>query len=806
MKKMTWALWSLVLFLGMGMAFAFAQKDQKDGGTALEKPVFDPVAGEVTAGSELKFTWDETYDDQYQFAGVIFVINGTDADLEVNDEQFNNLPWLEDGDVAEDGKAYVCQSAYGVPGVAESGFKMTKDVTVKARLVLGELDFDVMAMSIAQMSEVATAEYTVEGGEDPGTPDEPTDPDDPEVELPHIYLQEGFDGFRTEFDFKDSLDAAIWNLAACTKISEEVGHLYFFEDYMDEKYGGWVNDPLEWIMGGLAETVLDGTYQIVSNPIQLLDNDLINLVSVVYTAELYDEYGDGAPWGDQSFGVRVREEGAADWTEVGMITGDEIEYEGEFVAVLGPQFRGKTVEVAIYFTTKRDENVSFLFMMNEVTFAAYEETLEVSTQVSAPQWAYDEFIDVKLSIKNTGNVPVSSLAYAYTIDDDAKTGTIPVKCTPALNLGASMTTSTRIALQDLGFGGHTLKVRLTELNGEAVAESEADVLDFYIVDESQLTQPYVPLFEGFTASSCGPCANANKFLNPALETLQKDGAINVIKYQMDFPGDGDPYYIDENETRMYFYDEIFGWNGAWFVPVPIYNGEEMLSKWDAADWSERADILKERAKADHTKKAVLAIDITNVTVDETNLSVAVDITPSVAVEGRVFVVVVEKTTTGNAGGNGETEFHNVAMAFASDEEGDAKSFEVGKKETLTYKLDMNGTHVEEMGDLQIVCFVQHENGHIFQSSSIVKSGNLFNENAEVLGHVRLYPNPAAEYVNITHLEGADVEIINLTGRRVYAENNVSGNLEVSLSSFTPGVYTVRLTKDGQSAYRKLVVR
>ena len=176
------------------------------------------------------------------------------------------------------------------------------------------------------------------------------------------------------------------------------------------------------------------------------------------------------------------------------------------------------------------------------------------------------------------------------------------------------------------------------------------------------------------------------------------------------------------------------------------------------------------------------------------------------IKGRVYAVVVEKTTTGNKRTNGEKEFHNVAMKFANGTTGVEKSFEAGKKETFSYpSVNLKDTKIEELYDLEVICFVQHsESGYIFQSSSIVKSGNVANEN-EVMGDVRVYPNPASEFVNITTLEGADVEIFDLTGRRVYVNNKVEGDLEVSLASFANGTYVVRLTKDGQSAHRKLIV-
>ncbi|MDE5575173.1 MAG: T9SS type A sorting domain-containing protein, partial [Bacteroidales bacterium] len=395
----------------------------------------------------------------------------------------------------------------------------------------------------------------------------------------------------------------------------------------------------------------------------------------------------------------------------------------------------------------------------------------------------------------------------YVVDDNAKTGTIPGNFKPALTpLLGRATGSVQVDLSGLGIGEHSIKFFPSKINGAAPTEKDEESLVFYLVDESKLTQKYVPLFEGFTASTCGPCATANSYFNPVLAQLQSAGAINVIKYQMYFPGNGDPYHIEGNTTRMLYYDEIFGWDGYWSVPTPIYNGMDNIMDWDAQYWSDITSLLKTSATEDHQKKSIMDIDFKSAEIDASGqLSLEIEITSHLQMTGNVHAVVVEKTTTGNRRTNGEREFHNVAMAFATDAIGKKTTFEADKKERFRYSISMARTNVEELFDLQVVCFVQDpESGYIFQSASTLKSGIVANEN-EVMGDVRVYPNPASEFVNITNLEGADVEIFDLTGRRVYANSKVEGDLEIALASFANGTYVVRLTKDGQSAHRKLMV-
>lgn len=603
-------------------------------------------------------------------------------------------------------------------------------------------------------------------------------------------------------DFSRDLNATVWNLDACTNITEKDGPLFYLKTSETDFWGGWVYDPTNVIGAGSYPTPLDRMYEIVANPIQL-NSDVVNIISVNY---MYAAQSSGT----RSFGIRVREKDSTTWTEVSNLSDIGTQKEGTLVTILEPKWSGKNVEMEVYFSAQHKANSAYYFLMGDIKFTAYSQNPTLSTKLTAAPIAYEgNDFNVNLSITNTGAIAIDSLEYTYTIDDDAKTGKIPVNFNTALEPLIGMARgSVQMDVEGLSFGEHTLKFYPSQINGKESTEVKEETLVFYLVDESQFTQQYVPLFEGFTASTCTYCAPANNYLNPALAKLQDAGAINVIKYQMNFPGAGDPYYIAGNKDRMQYYDGIFGWDGYWGVPMPIYNGMENIMEWNAQYWSDITKQLNNRATEAHQKKAAIAIDITKAYIDmeKQQIDLEFEITPGLDIKGRVYAVVVEKTTTGNRRTNGETEFHNVTMKFVNGSTGVEKSFETGKKETFSYSsVNLKNTKIEEIYDLEVVCFVQHpESGYIFQSSSIVKSGNVANEN-EVMGDVRVYPNPASEFVNITNLEGADVEIFDLTGRRVYANNKVEGDLEVSLASFANGTYVVRLTKDGQSAHRKLIV-
>ena len=124
-------------------------------------PTFVPASGEVEKGTEVTWTWNGEYD--YDVMGVVYVANGTDADLDIDAAGLMELiaAWGEEEDdmEREDGVAYLYYEEAGA-------YKIEKNVTLKARLVLGALkedsEEDEPGLELA-LSPVVEAAYTVKG-------------------------------------------------------------------------------------------------------------------------------------------------------------------------------------------------------------------------------------------------------------------------------------------------------------------------------------------------------------------------------------------------------------------------------------------------------------------------------------------------------------------------------------------------------------------------------------------------------------------------------------------------------------------
>ncbi|MDE5606811.1 MAG: chitobiase/beta-hexosaminidase C-terminal domain-containing protein, partial [Bacteroidales bacterium] len=132
-------------------------------------PTFVPAAGEVEKGQAIDWTWDETY-NEYEIKGVVYVANGKDEDLNIDGAKYYELlaAWEDEDEntVREDGVVYLYL------GEAEGDvypYKVEKDVTVKARLVVGAMkemaegeEGEEPELELV-LSPVVTAAYTVKG-------------------------------------------------------------------------------------------------------------------------------------------------------------------------------------------------------------------------------------------------------------------------------------------------------------------------------------------------------------------------------------------------------------------------------------------------------------------------------------------------------------------------------------------------------------------------------------------------------------------------------------------------------------------
>ncbi len=218
-----------------------------------------------------------------------------------------------------------------------------------------------------------------------------------------------------------------------------------------------------------------------------------------------------------------------------------------------------------------------------------------------------------------------------------------------------------------------------------------------------------PLFEEFTSSTCAPCASANPIIDQVLGS--NPGEYSLIKYQMDWPGAGDPYYTEQGGVRRDYYA---------ISAVPSLFGNAQIVDPAASMSQEIFDAVADDVTG-------LSIEIDATIDDDFVISVDAGINAFADYPAglRAFIVVVEKTTYGNVSTNGEGSFNHVMMAMLPDAQGtELAAMTSGTQVPLSESFDMSQTFMEQPNDLAAVVFVQNPaDKSILQSEMVDVTGD-----------------------------------------------------------------------------------
>ena len=520
----------------------------------------------------------------------------------------------------------------------------------------------------------------------------------------------------------------------------------------------------------------------------------------------------------RNFGARIRLNSGTEWDTIFALRPEGGRFavyssgsEGSVTVPLGDKYNGKSVILQLFFYNDSIASDAFIVAFNNVMLFGYSLEPSVQTQIVTPLIAYGDTYEATLNCINQSATPLTRIEYAYSVNGKAEKKQEVAFADTLKGLGNTAAIDFVFDIPEADIDT-TNRIQLwpVTVEGETYTAAEGDTLDFLlsVVDEAKLNQDYMPLLECFTSATCEPCQALNPYLNPVLAELKAAGKLNVVKYQVNWPGVGDRYYISGNGTRVDFYNV-----GA--APTLVFTGtEKPLTEWPVNSYSDLMNELRDRADAASQNKAFFSIKVNKAEVTpESKVELDFDVTshlPTQLERMSIYALVIEGTTYGNRVVSTEKDFHYVNMAFATPASGKTTYFSKESTYNYTYTVDMTKTNMEEASDLQVVIFVQDPTSkYIYQSANVVMGdgdhGSVAVED-EALAQVSIYPNPAANTVYVAGLDKARVEIFDLGGRRVYENTDADGVLEVSLASFAKGAYVVRIAQNGAVASRKLVVK
>lgn len=301
-------------------------------------------------------------------------------------------------------------------------------------------------------------------------------------------------------------------------------------------------------------------------------------------------------------------------------------------------------------------------------------------------------------------------------------------------------------------GTHDLKVFVSNVTGVGQSDDLYEEPILLTIRIASTEVPNRPLFEMFTSSTCPPCATFNNnFFNNFTANNADD--ITLIKYQMNWPGSGDPYYTPEGGIRRSYY-------GVNSVPMLFLEGNQVATNATAVN-NALQNALQNPSYLDIS--GYYQID------DSYNISIQGTVMPYTDYASvRLHVVVIESVTYNNTGGNGETEFHHVMHKMLPNAAGTSISLNAQVPHDFSHTFNMESTNVEDMEDLKVVVFVQnHATRAVYQSNYMnlgsVVVFNFDNEQTEV------DPNP--------HIEALFSEPVTLLDGRPITNENVGELIE-----------------------------
>ncbi len=471
-----------------------------------------------------------------------------------------------------------------------------------------------------------------------------------------VLLQESFDGATMPAGWTINGQPNNWSVSTTNNAGGEANEMH-----------------LSW------SPQFSGTTRLVSPAI-----DLTGVSSVVFSFKhALDNYQ-----GSNTIGVATSSDGGTTWN-----TGWSQGYSANNAysvsqTINTPDMGQANVKFCIYFSGS-SYNINDWFFDDIKIFTLEELDLGLEAALLPPYIGNGE-TNFGIKVFNYGTASVTSVEATYQVE-----GMEPVTETFSTNIASLGTTNLNFTAPTLLTpGSYNVSYSINLVNGETDNNANNNTLS-KAVSVAYGTTDRTPMIEHFSSSTCGPCVQPNVTMNNFCNNNQ--GRYTYTKYQMNWPGNGDPYYTAEGGTRRDYYSVNA-------VPLAFLDAESLNFGGVQNQFNQHAEIPS-------------FMDVRgSFTVDGNTISVVADVMPYINVNARVYVSVNEKETHGNVGSNGETTFHHVFMKMLPNAQGSTIDFVAGELQRLEFTQDLSATHVEEMSDLEVAIWVQnHGTKEIFNS-------------------------------------------------------------------------------------------
>ena len=397
-------------------------------------------------------------------------------------------------------------------------------------------------------------------------------------------------------------------------------------------------------------------------------------------------------------------------------------------------------------------------------------------------------IEISFTADNISKEEITSFEASYEIEGhDIVTETFNTTIVP--NQKQKVTFKKNVNLVP---GTHEIKVNILSVNGEEDANTDNNSLSKEIRTFIKSIARTL-MIEHFSSSTCQPCVSVDNDMTTLTEN--NEGKFTYVKYPWNYPGIGDKYYIKDCSVRGAYY-------GVDGVPSIIFDGTTTTKQPKQSNFDNS-----------YANPANIKI-VGGYEIEDKNIIVKATITPYIDIaDVKVFMTVNEKTTTGNVGSNGLTEFHHVLMCMLTGSEGLDTSFYAGERQQYEFVYDMSTTNVEEMDDLEVAVWIQsYVTKEVHNRATLTEGFKEDNEDIdniteEQISSVQVYPNPVNDKLYIaTEEEVEDVVVYSITGVIVGQQSTVNGQqtLTIDLSDLKSGIYFVKINTGKGNIVKRII--
>jgi len=478
----------------------------------------------------------------------------------------------------------------------------------------------------------------------------------------------------------------------------------------------------------------------------------------------------------------VANSGITDWPWI-----DEKDYTSELDIT---QYAGNNIKIAYQL---KGQYPMLYFQIGDVKVIQQSPLdLELSKLKTKPYYLPGD-VDIIGRIKNVGVQPINSFDVTYNINGGAESIVYSVT---GLNL---LNEEEYVFTHDTPYnftadGTYVINVTISNVNGGGETIISNNTLSKNVIIDHTFI-PLRTLFEEFTGSTCSACVIvATNTLNGFFANQVSPEDYTLIKYQMNFPGAGDPYYTAGCGVRASLY-------GVYGIPHFVMDGTHVPH---ASVMTQGEDVLYEYYEDNKIYNAAMKIDATHILNQTTkDIVVTVKINSKESFAGvKLFVAIVEKMTTGNVGSNGETEFYQVFMKMLPNANGKVISVTENQEATFVISGNLNGTFIEEMSDLEVVVFVQKTDKTILQSTIAGLPASINDIDSKMIS---IFPNPINDVVTIENAKNSNIIILDLQARTLINKNITSNSQQIDVSSLSRGIYLIQITHNKSVITKKVII-